>query len=44
MAPPTSTAARAALVDRADRARAALVRVLETGGAATSGSSAAVLA
>jgi hypothetical protein len=44
MAPPTGTAARAALVDRADRARAALVRVLETGGAATSGSSAAVLA
>jgi hypothetical protein len=40
----TGSAARAALVDRADGARAALVRVCETGNAATSGSAAAVLA
>ena len=40
----TGSGARAALVDRADGARASLVRVRETGSAATSGSPAAVLA
>ena len=39
----SGNAARAALVDRADGARAALVRVRETGSAATAGSTAAVL-
>jgi hypothetical protein len=44
MSAPTGIAARAALVDRADGVRAVLVRVRETGSAATSGLPAAVLA